>query len=415
MCNRLILILILLISTAHAQNEKLIWSSANNVSDYIEWLLEDSDWETVRDNLDVFGIHMNALNNRRPIVQELVAFQQRTGIAIGIEAGGLRMHYGQADTCGETAARREINKYGVIFRAGGTVDYLQLDSPIGFMLRSNGGAYTPSEASRELADYIEIVGNQFPDMSIGIIEPIPWYTIDEFPSHPGQNRGDLLEIYDVLLDTLDSRGLSIDFFNADCPYDYALNRGYDGFAKLVRLQEWCQDNDLQYGQIFNSARGGANSNEQFGRETIAYYDTLTAAGADPDILLVMSWYPHPDVALPEDEPWTFTYTLREFMSAAGVLSAQKNDSTLPTGFDLSVFPNPFNSIAKLKIMLPISGEVEVGVYDLKGRKVTTLVKGFYSAGFHDITWDACGFAGGCYLISATVGGREFVRKVVLVR
>ena len=39
---------------------------------------------------------------------------------------------------------------------------------------------------------------------------------------------------------------------------------------------------------------------------------------------------------------------------------------LPKEFGFSVFPNPFNSVVTIKIMLPVSGELEVGVFDLVG-------------------------------------------------
>lgn len=53
---------------------------------------------------------------------------------------------------------------------------------------------------------------------------------------------------------------------------------------------------------------------------------------------------------------------------------------------LLVSPNPFRSDAALHLTLPRSGNVEVGVYDVAGRRVRVL-RASLPAGAHRITWD----------------------------
>ncbi len=396
--------------------ERIVWTSANNVQDYDRWLSNDQAWGSVLENLDVFGLHENMLDGRNPLPANLVAeFQNRTGKAIGIEAGGLRMHYGQGDTCGEHAAGRELAKYGRIVRAGGSVDYLNLDSPIGYMLRSNDGAYTPSEAARELADYIEIVDAAIPGMSIGINEPIPWYSVDEFPSHPAQDRGDLLEILDIMMDTLRARNITIDYFNCDCPYDYTVNRHYNGFAKLIRIQEWCHENDLRFGVMYNSARGGARSDSLFYADVMRYYNQLADSGCIPENLLVWSWYDHPTHALPEDEPYTFTYTMREFMEAAGKLDIKSGAPSVPASFKFNVYPNPFNSTLNVEFVLGAPVEASISLFDVDGRKVAELAKRNFSAGSHSVGWRAEGLASGVYFVRLKSSRFSHTSKTILIR
>jgi|GEM_PF-2429242 len=396
---------------------QIVWTSANNVQDFEAWLTDDDQWSQVLENLDVFGFHMNMLDGRNGLDPNLVAeFQRRTGKAIGIEAGGLRMHYGQGDTCGETAARRELAKYGQIVQAGGMVDYLNLDSPIGFMLESNDGAYSSSEAAREIADYIEIVNDAIPGMSIGINEPIPWYSVDEFPSHPAQDRGDLLEILDVLMDTLDARGLSIDYFNCDCPYDYTVNRVYNGFAKLIRIQEWCHANGLRFGLMYNSARGGANGDSLFNADVLSYYHQLADSGCVPENLLVWSWYDHPTYALPEDEAYTFTYTMREFMEATGALAVKESvDALYPEEFALSAYPNPFNSTISIRYYLPQTANARISVYNSAGRFVQNLKESKEIAGEHSAILQGSELSTGVYIVRLKAGNAVRAIKIVLLK
>jgi len=51
------------------------------------------------------------------------------------------------------------------------------------------------------------------------------------------------------------------------------------------------------------------------------------------------------------------------------------------------YPNPFNGPTIIEYRLPEISEVEVIVYDLRGREVVTLVHGLQEAGRHRINWD----------------------------
>ncbi len=50
-------------------------------------------------------------------------------------------------------------------------------------------------------------------------------------------------------------------------------------------------------------------------------------------------------------------------------------------------PNPFNPVTKIAFDLPTSGDVEVSIYNVAGRKVVTLFEGELPAGPHSVTWD----------------------------
>ncbi len=60
------------------------------------------------------------------------------------------------------------------------------------------------------------------------------------------------------------------------------------------------------------------------------------------------------------------------------------------------YPNPFAERTTLKYALPQTGNVRLVVYDLLGRRVTTLVDGYRDAGWYDVVWDASGVASGVY-------------------
>ena len=64
------------------------------------------------------------------------------------------------------------------------------------------------------------------------------------------------------------------------------------------------------------------------------------------------------------------------------------DNTMPEKLELMQnFPNPFNPITSITILLPRSENVTLAVYSLNGRLVKTLVSGKMAPGTHSFSWD----------------------------
>ena len=60
----------------------------------------------------------------------------------------------------------------------------------------------------------------------------------------------------------------------------------------------------------------------------------------------------------------------------------------PNSFTLDQnFPNPFNPTTSVRYELPVSGQVQLMVYNLLGQAVVTLIDGPQQAGFHTVTWN----------------------------
>jgi hypothetical protein len=84
------------------------------------------------------------------------------------------------------------------------------------------------------------------------------------------------------------------------------------------------------------------------------------------------------------------------------------------------YPNPFNPTTIISYNLQQEGFVEVKVFDILGREVTTLVSELQSAGAHHVPFDAAsqgapggGLASGVYLCRLKVGGYVETRKMLL--
>jgi photosystem II stability/assembly factor-like uncharacterized protein len=96
-------------------------------------------------------------------------------------------------------------------------------------------------------------------------------------------------------------------------------------------------------------------------------------------------------------------------------SASHRASSPAHTFALSAFPNPFNPVTTLAFTLPVSGMVQVKVFDVTGRLAETLANKFFPQGQHRLTFDGTGLSSGIYF--ARLQGGDFSRttKLMLLR
>lgn len=102
------------------------------------------------------------------------------------------------------------------------------------------------------------------------------------------------------------------------------------------------------------------------------------------------------------------------------LSAFNLQVNLSAGFELyQNFPNPFNSVTHLPFSLDTSGQVTLEIYDVTGRKIKTLAKGFLTRG-DILTWNGMDDSGrqvasGVYIYRIRFRDHRLARKMILIR
>ncbi len=90
--------------------------------------------------------------------------------------------------------------------------------------------------------------------------------------------------------------------------------------------------------------------------------------------------------------------------------------TRPEAYSLHQnYPNPFNPTTTIQFSLERAGKTVLEVYDILGRKVTTLVNQQMKAGAHIINWNARNYASGVYFYRLQSGNFTRVKKMMLVK
>ncbi|MCH8496449.1 MAG: T9SS type A sorting domain-containing protein, partial [Balneolales bacterium] len=88
---------------------------------------------------------------------------------------------------------------------------------------------------------------------------------------------------------------------------------------------------------------------------------------------------------------------------------------LPREIQLSAYPNPFNPATTLNYEITEAGHTTVRVFDLHGRKVTTLIDQIQTSGAHQIAFDARSLSSGVYLVELQSAGLRTVQKITLMK
>lgn len=115
-------------------------------------------------------------------------------------------------------------------------------------------------------------------------------------------------------------------------------------------------------------------------------------------------------------PFTIKVYSNKPDSAYGIMSAGPERPTAPAGFGLSQnYPNPFNPVTTIVFEVPVSGAVSLSVYDILGKKVASLAEGVFSAGRHEVRFDASRLSTGVYFYRLTAGARTAVKRMSVVK
>jgi len=82
---------------------------------------------------------------------------------------------------------------------------------------------------------------------------------------------------------------------------------------------------------------------------------------------------------------------------------------------LSVYPSPASGAFTVDYTLPENGRINISLYDLSGRRVSTVFEGETAAGRHEFSCDAAALTPGVYLVHLATDAGSLTRRVVVER
>ncbi len=101
---------------------------------------------------------------------------------------------------------------------------------------------------------------------------------------------------------------------------------------------------------------------------------------------------------------------------SGTTAVESEPGAVPQSFELRQnYPNPFNPATTIELWLPRKADVNLRLYDRRGRLVRTLLQAPLAAGLHRVKLEAADLPAGLYFVQMKAGGFSAARKILLVK
>ncbi|MGE5498483.1 MAG: T9SS type A sorting domain-containing protein [Syntrophothermus sp.] len=114
-----------------------------------------------------------------------------------------------------------------------------------------------------------------------------------------------------------------------------------------------------------------------------------------------------------DSPYVYIHQITRQKTEVGV--EHDADNKTPLKFSLSAYPNPFNPVSTICYTIPSQALVELKVYDMLGREVSSLVNEQKSAGEYKVQFDGSSLPSGVYIYAIQAGSFRDSKKLLLLK
>jgi len=253
----------------------------------------------------------------RRVVKSVTAMDKGIAVEVGIRHG-----HGQT----------EKSILDPIARAGGRVDFIMTDNVfIKSQYRKDKKAdynWTYEQAVEKYAEYVVGIKKTYPELKVGILEAafrFHWEDKARFPAEdPKKDNGDLQALLVDVIKACRARGARIDIFQPEYSFERIENTA-NGWEKLKAMEDFCRDEGIEFYFLFNDHTGGNHSDKLFHDNVMKCLRSVKSHGLTPELGTIQSWYKHPLIDLPEDQPYTFMYLANAFIQE----NKKTGDSDLP--------------------------------------------------------------------------------------
>ena len=215
------------------------------------------------------------------------------------------------------------------------------------------------------------------------------------------------------------------FFDKDA-IDWGDYENKEFYTSLLQLKKdnqalWNGDRggDLQYlstsnrTDVFAFIRENAGDRLMVAANLSAQPQTITLDG-EAYVGLYQNVFTEQSVTLTADAEMqlpAWGYGVFEGESDTGVL-----DEAMPSGFKLEPnVPNPFNAATTIAYSLDSTAEIFLGIYDIRGRKIESLVSGPQPAGRHTVSFDASELSSGLYFYRLETATSHITKRLLVLR
>ncbi len=291
-------------------------------TDFMSLFAENAPWEEAAGRVQVFKLYGEwvAYHATDAELRQVVSDLNRRGVAIAFEAGPLT----PTEACGSGIEGFAGVEEGLLIarriqNAGGTVRFVAFDHPYDAGVldtSSNACHWSAEEVARNAARFITAIRGVFPEVVFGDIETVG-HDVDEIAQWVNAYK-------DIVGEDLGFLHMDLNYSQPDWPQG------------TKEIETFLRTRGIEFGIIYF---GGWNdrSDEVWlsnAGERVKAYEM--AAGGQPDHVVFQSWHDHPDLTLPETDPYTFTWFVNTYFNNPSALGFRTEGPGANLAFGKSV-------------------------------------------------------------------------------
>ena len=449
---------------AHSQlGSSQVWFSPNVGSvDMLELFTKPTQWEFVREKVDVFYFNASHVNSwpcywcEKNTLTNLVNVQafsklnqwnKDIAIAIapplpqGVYPTQCNLEYQLAL---QYAYNWTVDAITNVQSNGGVVDYLIIDEPIRRWYSKffpTGGPACQIDSIRDIAEFVSVYVNTlqtaYPSIEIGQIILYPEVDVDEIKTY---------------VTAMEKLGSSLSFIHLDVHGARIIEYGTPGGivslsqvrADLQDLESFFDTLNIAFCPILTDLGWncqywlfGQYDNQTYYDGAIFWINQVKQAIGKPDNIVFQSWVsPHYSdtnilrqsfpINLPEKDTAIYSHTrlildVYNIFNPPFVEQYKKQQSRLLEGFALHQnYPNPFNHETTIRFSVENPTNVQINIYNIFGRHIITLIDEYKSAGEYQVSWNGRNtqgqtVQGGVYIYSMNVAGQVLRKHLVFLQ
>lgn len=276
-------------SPSEASSDRFaIMAPASASSDLAAMFTESraAEWAQARGRLRGFQFYQQMLrgfcqtcgpNNGAQLVNArpagAFAWLSSQGIQIGVEAGAVKEH-----TCdGRELGNVVNNDMRVVYGSGSHVTYIAMDEPFTAALPNREGTlarcdFSVDQAVVEVKAFIDRVHSVYPLIRIGLIEPYPYFTVDEIT---------------LFIEALENVSVRLPFFRLDFDLRHRRNVDANATQDLKRLHGFLNSRGIDFELIVTGYDGKTDAGAVASAMALAY--EVSGAVGRPHSVVFQDW------------------------------------------------------------------------------------------------------------------------------
>ncbi len=108
--------------------------------------------------------------------------------------------------------------------------------------------------------------------------------------------------------------------------------------------------------------------------------------------------------------------LNDILKSKFGINSEEKEQIIPKEYSLyQNYPNPFNPVTIIKFDIPNDGLVQLEIFDILGRRISTLVEEYRTAGSYEQVFNASALASGVYIYKIQAGTFINSKKMILLK